>query len=73
MMAKAITGSEFFDLVGEALGLDGGMVSRFIIDANLDEPVRVYVEMIASRKILDVNLSNIPFDVQIIDKEDNGS
>jgi hypothetical protein len=65
---RAITGEEFFDLVGEALGLDPNTVFRFIIDAQLWEPVKVYVEMIASSKILDVNLSKIPFEIEIIDK-----
>jgi len=56
-MVKAVsllTGSDLGVMVCEALQMDASNVQRIIIDISSRGPVRIYVEMIASNKILDV-------------------
>ena len=53
------TGSKFLEVICPAIGVEPELVKRVIIDAPFDDIVQVYVEMIGSSKLL-----NIDFDLK---------
>jgi hypothetical protein len=65
-MANIITGDKYGEQLCEALGIDTskGKVARIVIDVRPDEPVRVYVELFGTDKLLDVQLPTS--DVEIV-------
>lgn len=57
-MVNIATGDEFGKQICEALGIDlsKGPTRRIVLDIQVNEPIRVYVEMIGTDKLVDIKL-----------------
>ena len=62
-MAKILLGSDFLTTLCNALGLE--KVKRIVLDAEMDNAVIVYVEMLGDEKLLDIATSLNGVDIQV--------
>lgn len=60
---------EFGKKLLKELGLENQKVTRIIIDVQVNEPVRLYIERFGSRRLLDVDFSSLS-DGYVIGMED---
>jgi hypothetical protein len=70
---KIVQSDDLGGIVCEALGLENKGVSRIIIDMEVAMPLMVYVEMLASPKVLELDWTKLKgATVNVLDKEDVG-
>jgi len=62
--------AEFWQKLSEAIGVDATQCRRIIIDMQVDLPVWVYVEKIASDKFFELDWTDIQAAIQVVDAQD---
>jgi len=60
------TGNKFIETVCPALGIEATLVKRVILDAKFGDIVNVYVEMLGSTKMLNIDFDLTDAKVSII-------
>ena len=69
-MSNAILGNQLLIQLCEAAGVDPDKTQRSILDAAVGDVVHVYVQMIGTVELLDIDFGAEPLKVNILQKDD---